>query len=459
MTVAVLATVLAHGAATPRLRSVIVGGAEVNIAAHPYMAQVFAGTSLCGGTVISDRCVLTAQHCVASPARMTVAVGRTKLSGADGQQLRVTKVTANPDGFDAAVLVTDGRMRATAVQLNGDATQEAVGLQAVVAGWGRTGVALPASDNLKAATVSVVASQRFCPANSGLLCAVGPQGNDACFGDSGGPLMVGGKQVGIVHGGPTCGDPRIPSSYTIVRLVKRWVESLPDCWPSPSPSPSPSSSPSPSRSPSTSASPSSPPSASRSPSPVVSRSPPPSASRSRPPTASRSRPPLPSTTRSREPSVPRTTIPTPVRTREPWLVPAQSWTPVLGPEPSGAVDRSDSDSGSEGDTSDRLSASSNSDGGLTSSDGGIDDNSSDGDTDSSDGNTGSSTGSSSSRAGSSDTSSNSDSSSSSDSSTNSDNSHSSSDRSDTSRNDSTGGDGCESALDCATEAEAVMERP
>lgn len=48
-----------------------------------------------------------------------------------------------------------------------------------------------------------------------MVCA-GAEGKDTCFGDSGGPLAVDGKLVGVVSFGLGCGDGKYPGVYTSI---------------------------------------------------------------------------------------------------------------------------------------------------------------------------------------------------------------------------------------------------
>lgn len=73
--------------------------------------------------------------------------------------------------------------------------------------------------------------------SSSMMCAgPGDKRNDACFGDSGGPLLYyrdfGGKkepfQVGIVSFGHAarCGFRKFPTVYTRVSAIGPWIRSL-----------------------------------------------------------------------------------------------------------------------------------------------------------------------------------------------------------------------------------------
>ncbi|WP_116198581.1 trypsin-like serine protease [Amycolatopsis circi] len=77
----------------------------------------------------------------------------------------------------------------------------------------------PDSDSLNAVTVSVLNDQ-VCGAADGdcdpaaKMCAGDPNGGkDACLGDFGGPLVVGGAVVGVVSYGQGCGDRSHPGVY------------------------------------------------------------------------------------------------------------------------------------------------------------------------------------------------------------------------------------------------------
>ncbi|WP_159398068.1 trypsin-like serine protease [Sorangium cellulosum] len=75
----------------------IVGGANANIADHPWQVslQTSSGYHICGGVILSDRWILTAQHCVdftgaaliGPPSFLRIAAGASQLSamGTSGQ--------------------------------------------------------------------------------------------------------------------------------------------------------------------------------------------------------------------------------------------------------------------------------------------------------------------------------------------------------------------------------------
>ena len=62
---------------------------------------------------------------------------------------------------------------------------------------------------------------------STMICAgeMGTGGKDSCNGDSGGPAVQSGVQVGIVSFGVVCGSPTYPGVYTRVGSYINWIKS------------------------------------------------------------------------------------------------------------------------------------------------------------------------------------------------------------------------------------------
>ncbi len=233
----------------------IVGGTATTIAANPWQVslQSSSGSHFCGGSVLNENWILTAQHCVNSggtiskPAR--IEAGTTTISGS-GQVRSVAEVVVYPGyvdanvGKDVALLrlstpldLSGANVKAIGLVTQADATAGVTntGVVARVTGWGTLssgGSTLP--DTLQTVDVNVVSNssaQTSYPnetIGADQLAAAAP-GKDSCQGDSGGPLTVlkGSTRVlaGVVSWGYGCADARYPGMYARVSEFETWITS------------------------------------------------------------------------------------------------------------------------------------------------------------------------------------------------------------------------------------------
>ncbi|XP_063222255.1 serine protease snake-like [Bacillus rossius redtenbacheri] len=250
-----------------RVNPLILGGTAADIGEFPHMAAlgyVRSGSREvswdCGGSLISDRYVLTAAHCASNSRRRlaVVRLGGTDLEARDdnSQQLAVDKVVPHPSygkGYhDIALVRLAAAVRfATNVLpacLYREPEEPRRGL--TVAGWGATdALGETKSRYLMKATVESVplgrCNQTYARAGRALrygvtadmVCAYDPDGvQDTCRGDSGGPLQtVTGEWsnmmsvVGVTSMGPAlCGSSE-PAVYTRVSSYVAWIEGV--VWP------------------------------------------------------------------------------------------------------------------------------------------------------------------------------------------------------------------------------------
>jgi secreted trypsin-like serine protease len=221
----------------------IVGGTAVPNGKYPFVAFVMLYRNgkpyaSCGGSLIDQDSVLTAAHCLINTTGAKVIVGRTDLRKNRGQEIGASRPFIHPryngSGYDAGVLKLRRPVKgikpiklATAKQNN----LETPGRKLTVAGWGLTGFnGTHPTNRLRQAQVPVVSDRR---AESSYDAVVDPPGyvpplmiaagnsskENACVGDSGGPLLDSGSrtQVGIVSRGYyKCGTARYPGVYTEV---------------------------------------------------------------------------------------------------------------------------------------------------------------------------------------------------------------------------------------------------
>ncbi|KAH8270196.1 hypothetical protein KR018_005500 [Drosophila ironensis] len=226
----------------------IVGGTQVRTNKYPWIAQIIRGTFLfCGGTLINDRYVLTAAHCVHGMDMRGVSVRLLQLDRSS-THLGVTRSVAFAHahvGYDPVSLVHDiallrldqpiplvDPIRPACLPSNW--LQNFDFQKAIVAGWGLSQEGGSTSSVLQETVVPIITNAQ-CRATSyksmivdTMLCAgyVRTGGRDACQGDSGGPLIVRDRifrLAGVVSFGYGCAKPDAPGVYTRVSRYLDWI--------------------------------------------------------------------------------------------------------------------------------------------------------------------------------------------------------------------------------------------
>uniref|UniRef100_A0A1B6D423 CLIP domain-containing serine protease n=1 Tax=Clastoptera arizonana TaxID=38151 RepID=A0A1B6D423_9HEMI len=228
------------------------------VAALGYRSRTRPGPDwLCGGTLVTNRHVITAGHCVVGTGDkilFKVRLGDLDLNnnvddGSSPVDVDVDKVIPHTDYLasnkvnDIAII----RLK-TSIEFSNFIkpiclpTQsefqglDLVGYAPYVAGWGAKEFRGPTSTHLQEVQIDITdmpgckqafANQPKAVIDKRVICA-GETGKDACQGDSGGPLMLPRSKnnyflIGVVSYGYKCAEPGYPGVYTNVYEFMDWI--------------------------------------------------------------------------------------------------------------------------------------------------------------------------------------------------------------------------------------------
>ena len=241
----------------------IIGGAVTTIEEYPFLVAVgvlFDGEfiQICGGSLISDRWVVTAAHCTeAIFPEAAVLVGTGDVTDGSGQLFEVAATHIHPDyvltpeeptdepfsvlaGFDIAlwelatpVALAESDLN-TVEMLQPGTRLDRTGTLATTIGWGVTEVDTRLLQEVHAPIFDQDACHEVYVDSTNFetqICAGVPEGGiSSCFGDSGGPLLVRSRDgvewrlSGITSYAYGCAEPGHPAVWARVSALSGWVE-------------------------------------------------------------------------------------------------------------------------------------------------------------------------------------------------------------------------------------------
>ncbi|MCE7005915.1 DUF1986 domain-containing protein [Kibdelosporangium philippinense] len=211
---AVAVSAIGVPAAADPAQPMIIGGGTVSSA--PWGAQIYVGGQFnCSGTIIAAQWVLTAKHCDGSS--LSVKVGNVNLG--QGEDRTVDRKQAAPTG-DILLLHLSSAVETEYMKL-GDANP-ATGSTNQIFGWGQTEGSSPPSPVLKTANVRVTGTSADA-FNGPAIRSEGVNGA-AWKGDSGGPQLADGVQVGVCSTGENSGsNPNGTQNYSSIANSRSFI--------------------------------------------------------------------------------------------------------------------------------------------------------------------------------------------------------------------------------------------
>lgn len=215
----------------------IIGGHRISIEKVPFIASLRLNGTVhwCGSSIIHERFVLTAAHCIVDNRKYKVLVGTDKIDEG-GQLYDVDKIIIHEkysnitNDYDICLIKLNETLtfgsKVKIISLS-DTGIVKKGMWLNTTGWGYTVPKGPISKDLRQVKIPVVPwlscqfqyrkSYKITPR---MICA-GGNGKDSCMGDSGGPLTWGDVQIGITSFGAGCGV--LPGVYTKISTLKSWI--------------------------------------------------------------------------------------------------------------------------------------------------------------------------------------------------------------------------------------------
>ncbi|KAH8358607.1 hypothetical protein KR093_001236, partial [Drosophila rubida] len=248
--VAIVAIGNAHNAHAAPPMGRVVNGTDASVNDYPFVISLrgSTGSHSCGGSIIAQKYVLTAAHCVAgrSAAQLSVQYGVTNITAKGSNVVAVARIIqhelyspSNNYANDVALIQVAEPFEfdyktVAPVQLpeqNFATPQTKEGGTGELIGWGLNATGGTIQTTLQKVTLKIYSDQECASRHNGAtdgryhICGgVDEGGKGQCSGDSGGPLLYDGYQVGIVSWSiKPCTVAPYPGVYCKVANYIDWI--------------------------------------------------------------------------------------------------------------------------------------------------------------------------------------------------------------------------------------------
>ena len=240
-------------AASPIFNGKIVGGENAQQGEIPYIVSLrgSSGSHFCGGSLISQKWVLTAAHCVRGGTVKEIWIGLLDQKNTAGvEKIKPARIIAH-EKYNSQTLENDFALIELSqnssfapivlneTEINIDAATDAEPIMSMTSGWGalkESSYTLP--NMLQKVSVPLVSTEKCNAADAykgkikeSMICAGLKQGGkDSCQGDSGGPLVTMNEDgshtlIGVVSWGEGCARANKYGVYSKVNYAFEWIQS------------------------------------------------------------------------------------------------------------------------------------------------------------------------------------------------------------------------------------------